>query len=94
MTRQAYNFPVGVKRRTWPYGTRKTVDVLSISHTAKTTVVGCVEPEGERGAFLLVRARGAIEATEGQRREIIFRPGGPTGGYWDFVIGPLDGGAE
>ena len=75
-------FPkMSVVKRTWQYGTRKAVKVIQ---PPSRRVIVVAEVAGKE-AFILVgdhpiplpalHARGIIE----------FKPGGPTGGYWEWV---------
>src|SRR5688572_3217444 len=72
-------------RRTWTYYTQKNVTVVSVEPVANsgdTYLLACVEKETREG-FVLLR-RGVPDAKAGDRGVITFKPGGPTGGYWDY----------
>jgi len=68
-----------VIRRTWPYGTRKTVTVRQIVGVW----VVCFERESTEHFALTGVDHAGVSA--GDERTIEFREGGPTGGHWDFV---------
>jgi len=71
--------------RTWTYGTQKNVTVVSnepISNSGDTYFLNCLEKETGEG-FVLIR-RGKSDAKPGDRGVITFKPGGPTGGYWEY----------
>jgi hypothetical protein len=70
-------------KRTWPYGTRKRVQVLSVSTTRFGRVVACAELDGEREGFILMGGSPDV-AKEGDVGTIVFCQGGPTGGYWRY----------
>jgi hypothetical protein len=74
-----------VEAKTWPYGTRKRVKVLSVMpvlNSGSTHVLMCL-CEADSEGFALIRS-GAFEAKAGDRGIITFKHGGPTGGYWDY----------
>lgn len=76
-----------MQTRTWPYGTAKRVQVLDVAfcliRNVRTRVLTCVELEGEREAHILV-GDGGDEAVSMDVGYIVFRQGGPTGGYWRY----------
>lgn len=67
--------------RTWPYGTTKPVQILSVSVTRFARIVTCAELDGDREGFVLMGGS-HDQAKEGGT--IVFCQGGPTGGYWRY----------
>lgn len=69
--------------RTWPYGTLRPVEVADIDRRGSPPIVTVVDNAGE--GYILV---GGIDDPEhvqiGDRGEITFTKGGPTGGYWRY----------
>jgi hypothetical protein len=69
--------------RTWPYGTRKQVQVLSVEFVRHARVLACAELDGEREGFVLI-ADGGDSAVEGDVGVIEFCRGGPNGAFWQY----------
>jgi len=65
--------------RTWPYGTRKKVEVIGIESGALV----CAALDGGREGYVLF-GRGNALADVGDTGEIVFCEGGPMGGYWKY----------
>ena len=71
--------------RTWPYGTRKTCKVESVSNTSRFAVLVAVEGDE---AYLLLDVAGHFDGLRtGQDVVIEFRSGGPLAGFWDVAKG-------
>jgi hypothetical protein len=68
--------------KTWPYGTTKRVEVLSVEKAGRDKVVGCIDETDHGQGFILVLR--AVSVAIGDHGTITFRQGGPIGGYWDF----------
>lgn len=75
-----YKDALSGKMKTWPYGTIKKVVVEAVEGGQYLVVKGA---EG----FLLLGID-PMDVEPGDHAEIIFKEGGPSGGYWDFVRGP------
>lgn len=83
--------------RTWPYGTRKRVQIESI-HSIRGARVCIVTHLDEPESTIITLAEGMFaEITpvpkEREEREIEFREGGPLGGYWTICNTELFQGA-
>lgn len=72
-----------MKTRTWPYGTRKSVEVLGVESFRGSRVLICAEVAGDREGHVIVGELGD-EARAGDMGEIVFCQGGPAGGYWRY----------
>lgn len=68
--------------RTWPYGMTKTVTVEEVLPLPGQVVAICTE-QGTHEGFMLQLA--ACDAQKGEQRQIVFKEGGPMGGFWDFL---------
>lgn len=78
--------------RTWPYGTRKAVEVVSFERCRNAYVIACRHLDDPQEATLIVCHASAVIALfhkpqVGQQRVIEFRDGGPTGGHWALLDG-------
>ena len=69
-----------IARRTWDYGTKKTVKILDVN----TSVITAHEEITKEG-FILAGIRSPFRLSRGDAVIIEFKRGGPTGGYWDIV---------
>ena len=67
--------------RTWPYGTTIEVTVKYVISSGSSQSIICVDAKNE--AYVLIGER--TTAKPGENRSIIFREGGPTGGYWELL---------
>lgn len=73
-------------RRTWPYGTRKTCKVLLVDATSGTRWITMQDCDNEKEGYVCSYNRTEHKKVEVEDTVIIeFKPGGPTGGYWDIV---------
>jgi len=68
-------------QRTWEYGTKKRVEVLRVLGNAPSARSFFVATDGEEG-FILAGID-VSKVKKGQTVTIVFKKGGPTGGYWD-----------
>jgi hypothetical protein len=80
-TQGSENWPT--RTRTWPYGTRKAATVLSMRHEDGFDVVLCYADDSPSEAHVIINLFDQ-ELVEGDRGEMVFLQGGPTGGYWTF----------
>ena len=74
-----------VSTRTWPYGTIKVGEIRWLYKNASQSVaiIACPSDPGE--AFVLMFGlRRFDKFKEGQKVEIEFKAGGPTGAHWDI----------
>jgi len=69
--------------RTWPYGTRKPAFVLLFERKDGYDVALCCMDDDPGEAHIIVNLFDQ-ELAAGDRGEMIFLQGGPTGGYWTF----------
>ena len=76
--------------RTWPYGTAKRVKVLAVefamANGRRVRVMACEELGDTSEAHIIVGDDGD-DAAAGEFGMIVFRQGGPTGGYWRYEHG-------
>lgn len=88
-----------MQTRTWPYGTRKPVEVIQVFRDLKKTVLMCqdtapapgVKPEG----YVCMYAGCVYPGVGiGDRGTLVFTEGGPTGGYWAYEPAAAAGGAQ
>jgi hypothetical protein len=70
--------------RTWTYGERKTVRVLSVEIVQQMIVIAALETERPFEGHVIVNAADVLPR-HGDVGVIEFRHGGPTGGHWAFV---------
>ena len=78
--------------RTWPYGTRKVIAIVSFERTNDSCVIACRHRDDPKeGTILLVSARDiaalTIRPKPGQLRVMEFKEGGPFGGHWTILDG-------
>jgi hypothetical protein len=71
-------------KKTWPYGTRKRVEVFESIETQRGRVVVAVDNANGPEGFILLQAKDAPCPAIGTEAEIVFTAGGPTGGHWRF----------
>ncbi|MDE2102053.1 MAG: hypothetical protein KGL39_32705 [Patescibacteria group bacterium] len=71
--------------RTWPYGTRKKVEVLAIDFVRGVRVLTCVEltSPGETPEGFILMGDDGDAAKEGDIGEIVFCEG-QAGAYWKY----------
>jgi hypothetical protein len=82
---------VKVNTRSWPYGTRKTVTVISsLALPSKQILLVCKDDSNEGWMLMLRLPHVAEKAARGDRGVITFKPGGMNGGYWDYEPRPED----
>lgn len=78
-------------RRTWPYGTRRTAELLEVLRRPGVTALVLRDGLGEHHT-LIMPARGphapAAGLARGRTGQLVFTAGGPTGGYWNFEPDP------
>jgi hypothetical protein len=77
-----------MEQRTWPYGTKKNVTIIGFEFLRNpgNIILTCGEEESEEKFILMLRTpHDAERASVGDRGVISFKPGGPTGGYWDYM---------
>lgn len=65
-------------KRTWPYGTKKRVEVIHV----EPKVLGLVDQQRE-GYLLALHGLDPLPV-KGDQGIITFTQGGPTGGYWKY----------
>lgn len=70
------------RMKTWPIGTTYQGTVQRVT---SVLVIVIVEHEGGRREGYGLTGVDFTGIHAGQSCQIIFRDGGPTGGYWDFV---------
>ena len=70
--------------RTWPYGTRKRVKVLSIEFLKGMRIMACQEVDGAQEGFILMEGPNAVATAEGEIGEIVFCQGGERGAHWRY----------
>lgn len=79
-----------MKTRTWPYGTKYPVRVVSRDTSDNHVIVAVVfenPASGEKEGFICVLNKtheAAFNAKPGDFGTITFREGGPYGGFWDY----------
>lgn len=81
-----------IRCKSWPYGAVKSAEIVIIERVRihrgyEAVIAGCAEllADGSRGeGFIIAGDTDLAELAVGDRGTITFRPGGPTGGYWDF----------
>lgn len=67
-----------LQKRTWPYGTKKNVEVVDVAGSVLALI-----DDNEEG-FLLMWPQVESAPAKGDRGMITFTEGGPTGGYWKY----------
>lgn len=84
----AYSDLVSGHTRTWPYGTKKHVEIISYDMPddpmMKTLPIIVAKDHNSGEGFLLIGDKGADESKVGDLGTITFTQGGPLGGYWKF----------
>ena len=73
--------------RTWPYGTIKQVEVLMRDRArinGAAAVILTVGDDQKEAYILIGTEREYPEGQPGDKGEITFCEGGPTGGHWKF----------
>jgi len=77
--------------RTFPYGTRRRVRVISVDHSREATIIACqddIELNSISGqvleGYVCMYEPGTVSAKVGDRAILVFSKGGPTGGFWDY----------
>ncbi len=83
--KKLYDQPLNMRSKTWPYGTKKQVTVLNVTQTKNLVGMACTEDDSGEGFALLLNTTSARNAKPGDSGVITFKPGGPTGGYWDYA---------
>jgi hypothetical protein len=76
----------GLGMGTWPYGTKKKVQVIDfepVLNSGNTFLIICAE-EGTSEMFVLVRRGWPGNVRAQDRGTITFRSGGQVGGYWEY----------
>lgn len=79
-----------MQTRTWPYGTRKSCEVMDVVRSGNTVGLICHaddDPADEAHVCIFNRkdTPEADTAKPKDRGTLVFTQGGPTGGYWRFV---------
>jgi len=73
--------------RTWPYGTRRTVRIITSTPELNLIIaVDAMTPDSEQEGYILIGEPDTAEI--GDVRTIEFREGGPTGGHWKLLERP------
>lgn len=75
------------RTQAWPYGTRKEVEVFHVDYSNRPAVMMCAKV-GDEGYVLIGGFPEGLK--EGNRGEIVFTKGGPTGGYWKWHSLPIE----
>ncbi len=75
-------------RRTYPYGTKKSVVVKDVRRCGSTAAAICIDDGSPARGFVVLQEREELEGVAvDDRGTITFVEGGPTGGYWFFEKG-------